>query len=224
MSVPPLVLDIDGTLTRPAGQGIDPRIFTPLAEWPAPVVFATGKSFPYPIALCQFIGLPERVVAETGGVVYADGELRRLTDANAIDAVLTEYDARYGLGWEGGDTVNRWRETELAVARDRPKEPLVDLATEHGLEVVDSGYAYHVKDPAVDKGRGLRIAAEQLDIDPSSFVAVGDSENDVATFEVAKQSFAVENADAAAKTAADVVIADAHADGTLAVLDRLRKS
>lgn len=222
MSAPPLALDIDGTLTRPDEFAIDPRVFEPLSSWPAPVVFATGKSFPYPVALCQFLGLPECVVAETGGVVYAGGELRLLTDAAAVDTVATAYDDRYGLGWDGADTVNRWRETEIAVARDRPKEPLVELATEHGLEVVDSGYAYHVKDPRVDKGSGLQVVGEQLGLDPSSFVAVGDSENDVETFDTVGRSFAVENADPAAKAAADEVLDDAHADGTLSVLERLR--
>lgn len=41
---PPLILDIDGTLTRPDGWGIDPRIFDPIREWDAPVVIATGSS------------------------------------------------------------------------------------------------------------------------------------------------------------------------------------
>lgn len=222
MSTPPLALDIDGTLTRPSGLGIDPRVIMPLAEWPSPVVFATGKSLPYPVALCQFVGIPERVVAETGGIVHTGEEITALTDTDAIDAVADEYAAEYGLGWEGADTVNRWRETELAVAREQPKAPLVALAREHGLEVVDTGYAYHVKDPAVDKGRGLQVVADALGHDPSAFVAVGDSANDVATFETAGKSYAVANAAAQAKAAADETLSASYADGTLAVLDRLR--
>jgi len=44
----PIVLDIDGTLTRADGEpGIDPRVFEPLRTWPEPVVVATGKAFPF---------------------------------------------------------------------------------------------------------------------------------------------------------------------------------
>jgi hydroxymethylpyrimidine pyrophosphatase-like HAD family hydrolase len=52
---PPLVVDIDGTMTRPDGgpreRGIDPRAMTALREWPEPVVVATGEGFPDPLAV-----------------------------------------------------------------------------------------------------------------------------------------------------------------------------
>ena len=73
---PPLVVDVDGTMTRPdeAGLAVDPRAMAALRRWDAPVVVATGKAFPYPVALCEFAGVPVRVVAENGGVVCVDGE------------------------------------------------------------------------------------------------------------------------------------------------------
>lgn len=221
---PPLALDVDGTMTRPEGDGLDPRIFDPLRSWPAPVVVATGKSFPYPVGLCHFLGVPERVIAETGGIVYADETLRTPGDGTAARNVAEAYrEAGYSLGWQGTDTVNRWRETEIAVARSQPREPLERIAAEHGLEVVDTGYAYHVKAPDVSKGRGLATMADLLDVDPAEFVAVGDSENDVSLFERAGRSFAVANADAAAKGAATEVLEYEHANGLLAVLDRIRE-
>lgn len=222
-SLPPLALDVDGTMTRPdGGRGLDPRIFDRLREWPAPVVVATGKAFPYPIGLCGFVGIPENVIAETGGVTHAAGEVRINGDGAAARAVAQEYvEAGYDLGWDGTDLVNRWRETEIAVAIDQPLEPLEAIAARHGQEVVDTGYAYHVKDPAISKGVGLETVAESLDLAPEAFVAVGDSANDVSTFEVAGLSFAVANADEAARVAADEVIDGAHADGLLEALDRL---
>ena len=221
MQRPPLVLDVDGTLTRPSGPGLDPRTFDALASWDAPVIFATGKSFPYPVGLCQFVGIPERVVAENGGVVYTGDRTIVTGDRAAAEAVAREYhDAGYDLGWGCDDTVNRWRETELAVARDQPREPLEAIAAEYGLEVVDTGYAYHVKDPAVSKGAGLDALAGAIGLDLEGCVAIGDSENDVSTFERVGRSFAVANADEAAKRAADEVLEAQHADGTLTVLER----
>ncbi|SER82927.1 HAD-IIB family hydrolase [Natrinema salaciae] len=220
---PPLVLDVDGTLTRPEGWGIDPRVFDPLREWDAPVVIATGKAFPYPVALCHFIGIPELVVAENGGVVYTGDDVFFTADRAAAQAVVEEYRAAgYDPGWGPEDTVNRWRETEIAVNREQPVEPLREIAAEYGLEVIDTGYAYHVKDADPTKGEGLERIADHIGIDPADCVAVGDSINDVSTFETVGRSFAVANADEAATAAADEVFDERHADGTLAVLERVR--
>lgn len=221
---PPLVIDIDGTITRGDGSGaVDPLVFERLREWPASVVVATGKAFPYPVALCQFIGIEPLVIAENGGIALADDEIRITGDASAPRAVIEEYrEAGHDPGWGETDLVNRWRETEIAVSRASPLAPLEALAEDHGLEVVDTGYAYHVKDPAITKGEGLNAICETLDCAPTEFVAVGDSENDASTFAVVGRSFAVANADESARTSADEITEGSYADGTLEALDSLR--
>ncbi|EMA49396.1 MULTISPECIES: phosphoglycolate phosphatase [Halococcus] len=225
---PPLAVDIDGTLTD-RNRVVDPRVFDALREWPAPVVLATGKALPYPVALCEFAGLATLVVAENGGVVCLDTETRDDIvvdgDRTAADRVAAAYrDAGHDLGWGSLDLVNRWRETEIAVSRDAPLDPLREIAVEYGLDVVDTGFAYHVVSPDVDKGRGLSIVADRLGRDPEEFVAIGDSANDVATFEVVGRSFAVANADEAATQAADLVTDAAYADGFIEALSTVRSS
>ena len=223
--VPPLALDIDGTLTTPSGR-IDPRVFELLPAWDAPVVFATGKSFPYPVRLAHFLGRDETVIAENGGVAYAEGETTVLGDPAAPRAVVEAFEARGGeVGWGAGDTVNRWRETEVALSLDADEALLREVASaaEGAVEVVDTGYAYHVKSPDVSKGRALEPVADALGLAPADFVAVGDSENDASTFAVADESYAVANADATARDAADVVCDEAYMDGTAAVLAALRE-
>ncbi|PSQ20083.1 phosphoglycolate phosphatase [Halobacteriales archaeon QS_8_69_26] len=221
--VPPLAVDIDGTLTRPDGPGIDARVFAALRGWEAPVVVATGKAFPYPVALCHFLAIPERVVAENGGIVYAEDRIEVVADGETPRQVLEAYREAGGeVGFGRADTANRWRETEVVVHLDGDERLLRDLARDHGLEVVDTGYAYHVKDPGRDKGTGLRAVADLLELDPGAFVAVGDSENDAPAFEVAGYAYAVANADGAARDAADEVLDAAHADGFLAALDLIR--
>lgn len=219
---PPLAVDIDGTLTD-QHRVVDSRALDALREWPAPVVVATGKAFPYPVALCEFTGLPRLVIAENGGVVCLATETVEefvvTGDREGAQAVANAYCAAgHELGWDSLDLVNRWRETEVAVSRDSPLEPLEDIATEHGLCVVDTGFAYHVKSPEVNKGQALEIVADRLGYAPAEFVAIGDSENDAATFRVAGKSFAVANADETAKDEADYVTDAAYADGFLEAL------
>ena len=140
-------------------------------------------------------------------------------DRAAADAVVEEFEAAGNdLGWGSLDLANRWRETEIAVSREAPLEPLVQAADRHGLEVVDTGFAYHVKSPDVDKGAALADVARHLGVDPSAFVAVGDSENDVGMFDRAGQSYAVANADPAARAAADAVTDGSYASGFLEAL------
>jgi hypothetical protein len=215
---PPLALDIDGTLTTPEGS-LDPRAIDLLRSWEAPVVVATGKAFPYPVALCHFAGVPETVVAENGGVVCVDDAVRFVGDRGRAEAVVEAFEARGGsTGWGAADLANRWRETELITRRTADEALLREAAAEFDMEVVDTGYAYHVKTPGVEKGDGLATVAAELGVDPGAFVAVGDSRNDVSTFGVAGRSFAVANADDDARAAADVVLDEGYMDGTLAAV------
>jgi len=216
-AAPPLVVDIDGTLTDDRRR-VDPGVFPVLRTWPSEVVVATGKATPYPVALCDFVGIGHLVIAENGGVVLTerggDTDLQIRGDREAAEAVAAEYRARgYDLGWGSADLVNRWRETELAVSTDRPLEPLREIAADHGLVVLDTGFAYHVTSPEVDKGTGLRAVADAVGRDVDEFAAVGDSENDAPAFAVAGRSVAVANADDAARRAADHVTAADYSEG-----------
>ena len=218
---PPIVLDIDGTLTDGSGR-LDPRTFEYLPSWDAPVVLATGKAFPYPVSLCHYFGIENNVIAENGGVVLADGAVSYQGDRERARAAADAFVDRGGdLGWPGFDAINEWRETEIAVNTAADEGLLRTVAGEFDLEIFDTGYAFHVKTPGVEKGTGLRAVAETLDRDPEEFVAVGDSENDVSLFEAAGRSYAVANADDAARTAADTAVEASYFDGTASVLDSL---
>ncbi|WP_135304308.1 phosphoglycolate phosphatase [Haloarcula amylovorans] len=222
---PPLLVDIDGTLTDES-RAIDPRVFPVLREWGEPVVIATGKAMPFPIALCEFLGIERTVVAENGGVVFVEAtdELQFEGDHEACLAVAEAYrDLGHELGFGSVDLANRWRETEVVVSLDQPLEPLERLAAEYGLVVLDTGFAYHVTDPSVDKGTGLEAVCAELSLDPAAFLAVGDSENDAEAFEVAGESVAVANADMTAKARADRVTDAQYADGFLEAVAPYRR-
>jgi len=221
---PPLVVDIDGTLTDES-RAVDPRVFPVLSEWPEQVVIATGKAMPYPIALCEFIGIEYTVVAENGGVVFVEAtdSLQIQGDKVACLAVAEAYlDLGYELGFGQVDLANRWRETEVVVDLSQPEAPLRRLAEEHDLEFLDTGFAYHITDSTIDKGTGLQAVCAELDREPTEFLAVGDSENDAEAFDVAGESVAVANADETARERADRVTEAAYADGFLEAVEPYR--
>jgi phosphoglycolate phosphatase (TIGR01487 family) len=221
----PIAVDIDGTLTRPDDpHAIDPRVFDALRGWPEPVVIATGKAFPYPVALCHFAGIEERVIAENGGIAYAADEIRRIADGEGARNVVSAFEAAGGeVGYGEADTANRWRETEVAIHPGADESLVRELAADHGMAVVDSGYAYHVHDPDIDKGRALAVVADILALTPEAFAMIGDSPNDVEAFQAAGTGYAVANAAPEAVAAADVVLEGEHADGFLEALELIRE-
>lgn len=203
-----------------ADRSIEGRVFDALRDWDGSVVVATGKAFPYPVALCDFIGIPVRVIAENGGVLCTDDLLEVHGNADAASRAADRIrQAGYDLGWQQTDLVNRWRETEVAVAKRIPREIVDEAAEAEGLAVVDSGFAYHVKSSETSKGRALTSLAASLEIDPADFAAIGDSENDVSTFEVVGTAYAVANADDRALSAADEITEGTYASGLLEALD-----
>ncbi|MFC7057079.1 phosphoglycolate phosphatase [Halovenus salina] len=222
-SLPPLTVDIDGTLTDDS-RAVDPRVFPVLQSWPSAVVIATGKAMPYPVSLCEFLGIETRVIAENGGVVIPDRQrdVIFLADPETVESLARAYQERgHSLGWGSSDLVNRWRATELAVSRDSPLDPLVELADEYGLTVVDTGYAYHVHEASVDKGVALQRMASELDRNPGEFAFIGDSPNDVPGFEIAGTAVAVDNAPDSVKPNADYTTSKAYGGGFLEAVEWL---
>jgi hypothetical protein len=222
---PPIAVDIDGTLTDATGR-LGTPVIGALAEWPAPVIIATGKAMPYAVALCYFCQIDETVIAENGGISLVAGQRRVHTDgdvtAAAADA-LREVDPTLGWG-RGYDTINAWRETEVAVGLEMERAAVDAVAAEFGLRVLDTGFAYHLTSRRVSKGGALDHVTAVLDIALEDVVAIGDSENDVSMFERVGESYALANADGPAKAAASHTVGTPHHAGFIEVLDGLRGS
>ena len=221
--VPPIAVDIDGTLTDETGR-LGPSVIDALGAWPAPVIIATGKALPYAVALCYFCQIDETVIAENGGISLVGGRRQVHTDGEMIaaaTAALREVDPT--LGWEMGyDTINAWRETEVAVGLQMERAAVDTVAAEFGLRVLDTGFAYHLTSREVSKGDALEHVTAALDIPLTGVVAIGDSENDVSMFERVEESYAVANADRAATAAASYVTSQPHHAGLTDILERLR--
>lgn len=95
----------------------------------------------------------------------------------------------------------------------------------------DSGYAVRsgnryldVVSNGVSKGRGLEKLMSMLDIDRGRTIAVGDNMNDISMLETAGISYAVENAEADAKKAADFTAPSNNNDAIAYIIERLEKT
>ena len=47
------------------------------------------------------------------------------------------------------------------------------------VQVIDTGYAIHLQTTGIDKGTALEELAQEMDLTPSDFLAIGDSLNDI---------------------------------------------
>lgn len=121
------------------------------------------------------------------------------------------------MSQRGYGVENIWLITEEKEERDRLYEEFliedVNLlrTTDHDLEMVS---------PRADKGRELLYIAQELGIDRSKILAIGDSENDQGMIRAAGCGVAMGNASEATKRIADYVTEDNEHDGAAKAIDR----
>jgi Cof subfamily protein (haloacid dehalogenase superfamily) len=87
-----------------------------------------------------------------------------------------------------------------------------------------SGYAKSILTltaVGADKGLALAVACRDLGLDPAEVVAIGDADNDIEMFRVAGGSFAMGQATAEVKAAAQAVTGPNDADGVAQAIERL---
>ena len=212
-----LAVDIDGTLTNKK-RAINCRAVEALRKLKIPVVLATGNISCFARTAAKLIGVSDIVICENGGVVRFsyDGEDIVLGDKEkclrAVEILREYFDIEF-LDLE-------YRKSEVCVRRNFPIEEARKLLPE-GVKIVDTGFAYHIMDANVSKGKALEFIAERLGLKADDFVAIGDSENDVEMLEVAGFGIAVANADLKLKEVADMVTSKPDGDGVVEALEFL---
>ncbi len=226
MTVRMIVTDIDGTITGP-DRAVHLSCVRVLREINRliPVGLATGNTLYYTESAAILLGLEGPLIAENGGVVVVDGEVVETPPEEEVKAVKEFYEiAEKELGLRRTEP-EPMRRTEIAVYRDVPLERILELLEESGysdsVEVVDTGFAYHIKTRTANKGLGVKVACDVLSIDTDDVIALGDGDNDVPMLEVAGEGVAPDNATPAAKAAADTVLEGENGEAVEAYLRRL---
>jgi len=212
-----LICDIDGTLTDDWNYALHPGLpeaFRRLEANGVPVALATGNVRPVAWALSRHLGLTGPLICENGGVVWdwrREKEVQYLADGTRARLACEWLATRIPDLDSAGISSNAWRESEWCLYTHEDKEAIeMELAQSEwsDLEVVRTGFAIHINDPGLNKGAGIRLALEPLEIDPSECIGVGDSPNDLPMFSTVGWAVAVGCAFPEVKAAANAVASD----------------
>ena len=214
-----VAVDIDGTITH-KDRSISCRAVKALRRLEVPVILSTGNISCFARTAAKLIGVSDMVICENGGVVRFDydGEDIVLGDKKkclrAADKLAEYFDLEF--------LDEEYRKSEVCVRRSFPADRAREILKGMGVKLLDSGYAYHIVDENVSKGKALVYMAREISIDVKDFAAIGDSENDVEMIEVAGIGIAVANADEKLKAAADVIVSGSDGEGVEQALKLLK--
>jgi hypothetical protein len=213
-----LVIDIDGTLTDEQRQ-LDLRAAAAIRELTVPVILASGNVLGFVKCAAKLIGTSDIMIAENGGVVSMgfDGPVYVGGNKARCQEVLEILGRHFDL--EELDSAER--RSEVALRRnfdiDAARQVLVD-GNIRDIELVDTGFAVHIKTVDVNKGTALVSVAKLMGLDTGDFVAIGDSANDIEMIRAAGLGVAVGNAHPALKDAADLVTKGQYGAGVVEAL------
>ena len=222
-----LLTDIDGTITDPSRRINCAAVgaIRTLVDDGIPVVLASGNTACFMDSLCRMIGTDGSFIAENGGV-FRKGYAGTLVvhgnpgvSREALEIVQRHFRNK---GTELDLYSPDYRLSDRAFARTVPVEEVRTVLAGRPVQVVDTGYAIHLQSQGINKGTALASLAKELNLEPTDFLAVGDSVNDIRMLECAGIGIAVANAHPETKKAAKDIMKKEYGDGFIEAVDKYR--
>jgi len=213
-----VAVDIDGTITY-SDRSIDCRAVAALRSLHVPVIIATGNVLCVARAVAKLLGTSGFVIAENGGVVECgrvESDISHMKECLDVLEILKKHFSLERLDAES-------RITEIGLRRNFDVEEARKLLADAAVDIVDTGFAIHIKSKQINKGTGLKRIAEMMDLDARDFVAIGDSPNDIEMIRAAGLGVAVGNAHPELKKVAGMVTKGEHGAGVEEVLGELKR-
>ena len=222
LNIKAFAVDIDGTLTE-NGNGM---IYLPavskmrfLEKIGYRVFFVTGRSSIEAYVLSVFLGITRVAIGENGGVV-SKGPSDHTILGNK-DLCLKGFEIlKQSISYVDTKPVFP-RLSEVVLQRTFDIEEGKKIFKEKGLklDLVDSKYAFHINELGVNKAKGVNLALEFLNIEPTEVVAIGDSETDIPVFGNCGLSIALGHSDDEVKVHADHVVSGKEGVGLCDAID-----
>ena len=212
-----LACDYDGTLA--CNGRVSDETLTALEEIlksGRKLILVTGRQLEELLLVFPQVRLFERVVVENGAVLYRPNteQIVPLADS-ASERLVAALRERKILPLSVGRVI---------VATQRPHnskalELIFSLGLDH--EVILNKEAVMILPRGVNKGTGLQLALEELDLSPGAVVGVGDAENDVAFLDLCGYAAAVGNALPQVKEKVDFVTLSDQGQGIVELVKHL---
>jgi phosphoglycolate phosphatase (TIGR01487 family) len=214
-----VVVDVDGTITY-SDRSLDFRAVEALRSLKVPVVIATGNVLCFARAASKLVGTGGIVIAENGGIVECGSVESDTSHMKECEEAFEFLERHFTL--ERIDP--EYRITEIGLRRDFDVESARELLKEFPeVEIVDTGFAVHIKSKRINKGIGLKRIAQMMGLDVRELVAIGDSPNDVEMLKVSGFGVAVGNAHPEVKRVARMVTKGEYGAGVAEAVGKLRR-
>ncbi len=217
-----IAVDIDGTLTDD-DLVLDLEAARALKELKSigfEIILCSGNVLPIAYALSFYLGIRGPIVAENGGVIYNNKEVRVLANPDealrAYEFLKERMDVRRLF-------TDRWRETEVGFCQDVPVERVKEILKDFDVLVESSGFAVHIMAGHITKMDGIRSLAELIGIKTDEIIAVGDGDNDVEMLRGCGYGICPANASENAKRAADHITDSSHGKGFVEAAEHIKK-
>ncbi len=218
MAFKAIVVDIDGTITY-SDRRIDCIAVAALRSLQVPVVIATGNVLCVARAVAKLLGTSGIVIAENGGVIecgIVESDASHMKECMDALEILKEHFSLERLDPEA-------RITEIGLRRNFDVEEATKiLGKDAPVDIMDTGFAIHIKSKKINKGTGLKRIAKMMGLDARDFVAIGDSPNDIEMIKAAGLGVAVGNAHPDLKKVAGMVTGGEHGTGVEEALGELK--
>ncbi len=212
-----LATDYDGTLAR---DGIvDEATLDALQRLRASgraLILVTGRELDDLRSIFPRLDLFDRVVAENGALVHRPENETETTLGDPPPIPFLD-----ALKARGVDPISVGR--VIVASRTLHKDTIIDVIRDAGLDVqvITNKGALMILPAGLTKASGLALALDELGIDRSKTVAIGDAENDLALFEISGCAVAVSNALDLVKERANRVTQASHGAGVTELINNL---
>ena len=200
------IISANGALIYDAGKDEIIKLF-PFPADVIPQVFAMAKERDL---YCQVFEARDLLVpgdTEESRFYISRAHMTHRVVPSLPDGILTDVIKCLVINLHDKAKLEGYRDAFLARHPDAPVS--IFFSNDHYLEVCGAG---------VTKGSSLAWLCDHLQIPLAEAAAVGDEENDIPMLEAAGMGFAVANATAEAKAAADVVLAETYEQDAIAAI------
>lgn len=220
-----IALDIDGTITYQNRQ-LDIRALKAMEKAKKngiTICLATGNILCYARTSSILLGTEGPLIAEDGGVVFdkKSKEEYVLGGVDEVERGIGILEEKLGSIKHADSSMDRLAGRVLERTFDTRNAN--SIFQEEGLDItaVDSGFAIHVKDANVNKGRALKKVASLLGYPISDIAAGGDAKNDIEMLKTAGWGFVPANASSEVKEASSFVAKDKYGAGVEEGINRI---